>query len=416
MVLEDDVLRQLAEDSGVVLAAQEVVAAVSSAGLVDLLVVGELHLVLYQLGADVFIIDEGVHNVSNHGGVVGANRSQQPGAAPEVSLRAFADGPVAEAALLRILSVAHGEVVVPGRSKVAHGLAVLEHLSGALVGPDVAGLGVALVGELLSLGHPGLDGVVDLQVVVLIHPRSGNVVGEHTVGSGLGSGHVVALGLGLSGHVVELAPVGQGGLDFGGIIGAQNVLGDGTAVNQSSGAALEGNALNGAVGIGSGLHSVSVSVGEIGDAQRLDILGVIGVGVLLDVVGLGQEQVDLVVIGSGGLSLQGLVQLLLISTAIAGGDDPVYGDTFGNGVVLLEEALELFVPGVDVEDLAFRSSGFRGRRFGGGGSGGSGGSRGLSSGGGGLATGAQGKNHSQCKDQRQCLFHGIFLLQLMMQL
>ena len=269
-----------------------------------------------------------------------------------MGLRTFADGPVAIAALLGILCVAHGEVVVPGRSKVAHDLAVAEHLGGALVGPDVAGLSVALVGEVLSLLHPGLHSLGNLQVVVGVHPGLVNVVGEYAVGSGLGSGHHVALGLGLRGNIIEFVPVGQGLLDFCGIIGAQDILCDGAAVDQRGGAALEGDTLDDAVGIGSALHGVSIGIGEVGNAQLGDILGEVGAGVLLDVVSFGQEQVHLVVSGGIFLVQQSLVQLFLVSAVVTGGNDPVDGDTFGNGVVLLEEALELLVPGIDVEHLA----------------------------------------------------------------
>ena len=269
-----------------------------------------------------------------------------------MGLRTFADGPVAIAALFGILCIAHGEVVVPGRSKVAHDLAVAEHLGGALVGPDVAGLSVALVGEVLSLLHPGLHSLGNLQVVVGVHPGLVNVVGEYAVGSGLGSGHHVALGLGLRGNITELVPVGQGLLDFCGIIGAQDILCDGAAVDQRCGAALEGDTLDDAVGIGSGLHGVGVGIGKIGNAQLGNILGSIGFGEVLDEVSLGQEQVHLVVSGGIFLVQQSLRNLFRVSAAIIGGNDPVDGDTFGNGVVFLKEALELLVPGIDVEHLA----------------------------------------------------------------
>ena len=326
-----------------------------------------------------------------------------------MSLRSLADRPVAGAALLRILSVAHGEVEVPGRSEVAHGLAVLEHLSGALVVPDAGGQGVALVGEVLSLSLPCLDGVVQSQLAGVVNQSGGAVVGEHTEGLGLGGGHVVTLSLGVSGDSVELVPAVQLGLNLSGIIGAQDVLGDGAAIDQSGGAALEGDTLDSAVGVGSGLHSVLIGVGEIGDAQSLNVLGELGIGVLQDVVSLSQEHIDLLVVSDIGLVQQSLVQLVLINAAVRGVDDPVDGDAFGNGIVLLEEALELLVPGVDVEDLAFLG----GSGFGGGGSGGSLSLGGLGSGGsGGTAAGSQTQNHDESQQQGDCFFHFKFLLNI----
>ena len=175
------------------------------------------------------------------------------------------------------------------------------------------------------------------------------------------------------------------------------------AIDQRGGAALEGDALHDAVLIGRGLNGVLVRVGEIVDAESGDVLGEVGVGILLDVVGFGQEQVDLLIVGRGGLVEQGRVQLVLIGVVVARGDDPVDGHAFGNGVVLLKEALELLVPGVDVEDLAF---GGRGLGSGslcsgsfGGGSFGSGSRSSL------LAAGAERKHHDEGQKHCDELFH-----------
>ena len=415
MVFELDVLGKVAEQCDVVLAAEELAAVgrILRNGLVDLLVVGELRLVLDQVRADLFIVDEGVHDIGNHGGVIRAGRSQQPRTAPEVCLRAFANRPIAEAALVRVLCVAHGEVEVPGRPEVAHGLAVSEHLCGALIRPDIAVLRVAVVGEVLGLLHPGLDGGIDLEVVVCVDPRFGNVVGEDTVGSSLGSGHQIALGLGISRDSIELVPAVQQFLDLGGIVGAQNVLGDGAAVNEGRRAALEGDALDHAGRVGRSLHGVGIGVGEVGHAEGGDVLRDGRLGVLLDVVGLSQEQVDLVVGGSVLLIEQGLVELVLIGTVGARSDDPVDSHALGNGVIFLKEALELFVPGIDVENLAFLGSGFfGGSLFGGGGFfslgrlgrfRGSGGRVGFLCGA--RAARKHCREHQHCKDQRKILFH-----------
>lgn len=62
MILELDVLGQVAEQGDVVLTAEEVAAIgrILRNGLVDLLVVGELRLVLDQVRTDLFVVDEGV--------------------------------------------------------------------------------------------------------------------------------------------------------------------------------------------------------------------------------------------------------------------------------------------------------------------------------------------------------------------
>ena len=415
MVFKLDVLGKVTEQGDVVLAAEEIAAVgrILRDSLVDLLVVGELRLVLDQIRTDLFIVDEGVHDIGNHGGVIRTGRSQQPRAAPEVCLRAFADRPVAEAALVCVLCVAHGEVEVPGRPEVAHGLALAEHLRGALIGPDIAVLRVAVVGEVLRLLHPGLDGRVDLEVVVRVDPRFGNIVGEDTVGSSLGGGHQIALGLGVSRDSIEFVPAVQQLLDLGGIVGAQNVLGDGAAINESCRAALEGDTLDHAGSVGRCLHGVGIGVGEVGHAEGGDVLRDGRLGVLLDVIGLSQEQVDLVVGGSVLLIEQGLVELVLIGTVGARSDDPVDSHALGNGVIFLKEALELFVPGIDVEDLAFLGSGFCGGcLFGGGvfvglgrlsrirGSGGRVGRRFLAG-----AACKHSCEHQNCKKQRKILFH-----------
>ena len=319
-----------------------------------------------------------------------------------MSSGAFADGPVARAALIGIHGVAHAEVEVPGRSEEAHDLAVGKHLVVLLLVPHAGGQGVAVLHELIGLVDPGLDLGVKLQLVVGIDPRHGAVVGEHAVGLGEGAGHQVALGLGVGGHGVELIPAVHQGLNGGGIIGAQHVLGYGAAVDQRGGAALEGNALHNTAGVRGGLHGVLVGVGEVGHAHGGDVLGVVAVHVLLDVVGLSQEHVDLLVVGGGGLVQQSLIQLLLVGAVVAGGDDPVDGHAFGNGVVLLEEALELLVPGVDVQDLAFGGS-FGSRGLGSG-------FLGLALGGLGLTAGAEGQNHHEREKQCDDLFHCMILL------
>ena len=95
-------------------------------------------------------------------------------------------------------------------------------------------------------------------VAVCIDPRDGGVVGEGAVGFHEGGGHVVALGFCIGRDSVKLVPRIQHRLYLSRIVGAQHVRGDGAAINQSCGAALEGYALEHAVRIGCGLYGVGV--------------------------------------------------------------------------------------------------------------------------------------------------------------
>ena len=148
-------------------------------------------------------------------------------------------------------------------------------------------------------------------------------------------------------------PIGEGFLHFSGVICSENVLRDGTAINQSCRAALEGDTLYTAVSVGCSLHGIIVGIGKVCYAKSFNILCCIGIGVLDDVVGLSKEHIDFFVIGSICLIKQSFIESCLISTAVIRNNDPVYGDAFGNFVVLLKEAFELLVPCVNVEDFAF---------------------------------------------------------------
>src|SRR5699024_4528792 len=90
-----------------------------------------------------------------------------------------------------------------------------------------------------------------------------------------------------------------------------------------------------------------------------------GVGVFVNVVRLGQEDVHLVVGGAGGLIQQGFVQLLLVDAVLVGVDDPVdLGAVLQGGDVAVgrgalhfrvdefQPGAEVILPAVDVVGLA----------------------------------------------------------------
>jgi len=200
-----------------------------------------------------------------------------------------------------------------------------------------------------------------------VHPTGGHVVGEGAVGIIVAGEHLVALGSGLLGHIVELIPIAQCSLDFGGIIGAQHILGDAAAVGKQAGGRLPGGALLDAIN-GDDVLGVLVLVLQvvIGQADvALDVQRVLGVDVLQRVVSLDQEDVDLVIIGGAVLLQQGFVQLVLVVVVVVGVDGPFHGHAvvqFGGGlivghrddagVVIVEAGLELVVPAPDIQDLA----------------------------------------------------------------
>ena len=158
------------------------------------------------------------------------------------------------------------------------------------------------------------------------------------------------------------------------IVGAEGVQGDVPAVDQQAGAALPGGAALHAVGVGSGGLGEGVLVGQVGvgvDAKVGQGHGHVGrsVGVFEDVVGLRQEDVDLVVGRGAALVEQGLVQLLLVDAVLVGVDDPVdLGAVLqgGDGAVVrgahhlgingFQAGAELVVPAVDVDYLALGRS------------------------------------------------------------
>ena len=225
--------------------------------------------------------------------------------------------------------------------------------------------GDVLHGALHPVHHVG----VHHHGLVVLHPGGGDVVGIHPGGVSPAGVHVIAGGLHLLRRLVKLIPVGHGGAYGLRVVGAQDGLGDGAAVDQHSGGGLVAQSPDLTVGAGHGLQGVAVLVGDVrvGDPQLRDGERHIDlrVDIFQGVVRLHQEHVNPVVGGHPALLEQRLIQLLLIDAVLGGVDNPVnlgavlqIGDGFVvrkplyPGVILVELALKLLVPHVDVQDLA----------------------------------------------------------------
>ena len=259
---------------------------------------------------------------------------------------------------------------------------------------------VALVGVQLGLVNPLHQvRVNDHGFAVVSNPRSGHVVGEGAVRIVIAGEHVVALRSRLLSDSVELVPVSQRFLHCIGIVGAQHVLGDGTAIREQAGGRLPGDSLQLVISGGGDFLRVLVLTSQIlvGQADvRLHVQRVGGIDVLQRVVSFDQEDVDLVVSRGGFLRAQGFVQLVLVVVALVGVDRPLDDGAIvqgGGGLILsnflhfgivgVEAALEFIVPAPDVQHLAL----------------------------GGFRRCQRGRNdHHQAQKQSDELFHGIFLL------
>ena len=230
------------------------------------------------------------------------------GATPVIFHRGIGDSPSTHVAIP--VGTQH-EVNAPGGEQEGEDTGLGAHgLVPVVIPLTLDGL-VQIAGIQPGLG--GLDPVHDL----LIHndgvragsnPGLGNAVAVGTEGVGVGSEGVVALGLQSGSGGLHGSPVLTQSADFGGVIGAESIQSDVTTVNQQTGAALPGGASLHAVLVGSGGLSEGVLVGQIHvgvNAQRGQRDGDISlsIGVLVDVVRLGQEKVDLAV-GIGAALIQ----------------------------------------------------------------------------------------------------------------
>ena len=362
-----------------VLAAQEVgtEVRVSSDGVHGALGVGVVLGILGDLGHDVGIAGQRVHNVLDGGDVVSAGSSADPSAAPVIRLRALADCIVAEDTVANFLFAAfglrssegvaqQGEVDAPGAVEEAEHLTGRALVSSPLVAPQAGLVVVTVVGVGLGLVDPAHDVGVNLDGGA-VHPTGGHVVGEGAVRIIVTREHLVALGSGLLSHGVELIPIAQSGLDFGRVIGAQHILGDAAAVCEQARGRLPGGALLDAID-GNDVLGVLVLILQvvIGQADiALDVQRVVGVNILQSVVSFDQEDVDLIVVSGGILFQQGFVKLVLVVVVIVGVDGPLHGNAIvqlggglivchrnNAGIIVVEAGLELVVPAPDVQDLA----------------------------------------------------------------
>ena len=362
-----------------VLAAEECGAEVrvSCDGIHSALAVGVVLRILGDLGHNVGIAGQRVHNILDRGDVVGTGCCADPGAAPVIRLRTLTDCVITEDTVADFLLASlrlrrgqrvaqQGEVDAPSGVEEAENLAGRALIGGPLVAPQAGLVVVAVIGVGLGLIDPVHNVGVDLDGRA-VHPTGGHIVGEGAVGIIVAGEHLVALGSGLLSHIVELIPIAQRGLNLGRVIGAQHILGDGAAVGKQARGCLPCGALLHAIH-GNDVLGVLVLILEviIGQADiLLDIQRIFGIHIFQRVVRLDQEDVDLV-IGSGAVLLeQGLVQLILVVVVIVGVDGPLYGDTViqrrgglvgGNlldaGVIVVEAGLEFIVPAPDVQDLA----------------------------------------------------------------
>ena len=296
------------------------------------------------------------------------------GTAPVVFLRGIGDAPGAG---LAVPVGVQGEVDAPGRQQEGKDLGGGAHgLVPVIVPLALDGL-VEVAGIQPFLGI--LDPVHDLGVhldggLTGSHPRLRDAVAVQAEGVGVGSEGVVALGFQFLGGGLQGVPVLDLFAHSGGIIGAEDVLGDVPAVDQQARAALPGGTALHTVLVGRGGTGKGVLVGQVGVGvnaqigQRHGHVSV-GIGVFKDVVGLRQEDVHLVVRGGGSLVQQGFIQLLLVDPVLVGVDDPVdLGAVFqggdgavGRGALHLgvngfQPGAEFVVPAVDVDDGALCGS------------------------------------------------------------
>ena len=367
-----------AEERGLIIAARDFVHGFDVVGVI-LGIQGDLlvdRLVAGQLG----------HDVLDGLGVIRAGRGADPGAAPVIRLRAFANRVIAVDAVADFFLAAfsdrrgegvaqQGEVDAPSGVEEAEDLAFRTLIGRPGVIPEPGLVVVALVGEFLGLLDPLHQVRVNLDGRA-VHPRSGNVVGEGAVAVVVAGEHLVALFGGLRGDLVELIPIAQAGLHLGGIVRAEHILGDGAAIGEQTRSRLPSNALEHAVGRRDILRvlilAVQIAVGQADVGA--DIQRVRRIHIFERVVGLDEEHVDLVVIGGGFLREERFVQLILVVVVGVRVDRPLDDGAVVQGcgglvfrnfldfrIVGIEAGLEFVVPAPDVQHAAL-SEGDAGQR------------------------------------------------------
>ena len=210
------------------------------------------------------------------------------------------------------------------------------------------------VQELLALG-------VDVQLAVHDPAAVGAVLHGVPDVAVTGDDGVALVGQ-LRGGLIELLPAGadlRG--DLVGVIGAEDVLGDGAAVDESAARCLEAEAHQLAVGVGADVHGVLGDAGLFQFGIHVDAQVLIGQGVLAGVaLGVFQHESRLGAVDVGRFGAAGsqrLIQSRLIG-AVGGGDDGGF-DLIAEIGMLLQELLDhggdLVGEGPQVD--GFRSSG-----------------------------------------------------------
>ena len=260
----------------------------------------------------------------------------------------------------------HREVEEPCRPKVAeHITGILEEALRPVIAPQLSSGGLASVYSSLGIIDPCLDVVIQNNLAVL-HPRSGNIVGVYTIGIVNGRSHLVAGLCHLRGGLVVGCPILNSFLNVSRIIGAKNFLRDLTVVDQSGGAGLPGRSTDHAVRILDDILCVGVLLCKVIliDSQlshghrNIRIL----INILQSVVSLDQEDINLIVRRSVNIAGKNAVKVVLICVVIRRSDGPDninitdlavrLIDCFISRIMIRNTILELFVPDLDIQDLA----------------------------------------------------------------
>ena len=222
-------------------------------------------------------------------GVVGAGAGVDVGTAPVVGHRRVAHSP---GAIDAVPVGGQREVDAPRRQQEGKYLGGRTH---RLV-PVIVELALDSLVEIAGV-QPFLGGFDPVHDHVAIHAE----------GVGVGGEGEVSLGLELLSGLLEGVPVLDLLADHGGVVGAEDVLGDVAPVDKQTGAALPG---------GAALHAVLVGGRRLGERV---LVGQVGVRVDAQV---GQRHGH-VGVGGGGLVQQSFVQFLLVDAVLVGVDDPV---------------------------------------------------------------------------------------------
>ena len=233
---------------------------------------------------------------------------------------------------------------------------------------------ITCVQPLLGIGDPLHDSWVDLHDDIrTVHrdPRLRDAVAIAPEGICIRSERIVAFVLKLLCCVLHLSPVRYDCSDFFRIVSAEDFFRNVTTIDQQARAALP---------CGSALYAVRIRSHDLGIfilicqilvrintevGERHSDVNVL-VGILHDIVRLGQEQIHFVVSGSTILSQKSLIKLLLIYSVRVRIYDPmnlaaiseirdcaIIGSMVNFVIHCFHTGLELVIPAVDVYDFTF---------------------------------------------------------------